>query len=129
MPFTDAAKQWMLDSTDATGAAGFGYSIAGDPNVTPYVTLLDATSVIVRETVSYDAADTTGTARLDVTSNVDLTVPSSSDVNKIRLENASGVESEYSTIVEYDITEVSFPSGGTFRVYGGGSTYISLGDA
>lgn len=119
--FSDLAKMWMMNYLNET---------YGSSNDAWYIQLRDAISdeVIAGNNALFNSSSMSGSvARLPLGANVDITIPSGKSVNYIRFfkgTNASG------TLVYEDALQdnVSFPSGGTFRVQGT-STYFTLGNS
>ena len=119
--FSDLAKMWMMNYLGQT---------YGSSNDSWYIQLRENIydENIAGNNALFNVASMNGTvARLPLGVNVDITIPSGKSVNYIRFfkgSNASG-----SLVYEGALQDnVSFPSGGTFRVQGT-STYFTLGNS
>lgn len=119
--FSDLAKLWMMNHLG---------QFYGSNDDSWYIQLRDDISDenIAGNAALFSGASMNGTvARLPLAGNVDITIPSGKTVNYIRFykgTNASGSLVYASALQD----NVSFPSGGTFRVQGT-STYFTLGNS
>lgn len=119
--FSDIAKMWMMNFLNSSyGSSNDSWFIQVRDNI--------GDENIAGNNALFNEATMNGTvARLPLGSNVDITIPSGKAVNYIRFfkgTNASGT-----LVYEGALQDnVSFPSGGTFRVQGT-STYFTLGNS
>ena len=119
--FSDLAKIWMMTYlNDTYGSSNDSWYIQVRNNI-------DDEDIAGNNALFNTSSMSGSVARLPLGGNVDITIPSGKSVNYIRF--FKGVNASGTLVYEGALQEnVSFPSGGTFRVQGT-STYFTLGNS